>query len=245
MSFLIFKSFQKTMQHRIALKGADTKHKYDRSLCCCLPLSDVGSPQRALPRAGTIGLTIDSVPIRYSASFRSWLCTISQLRRSEKRRSNGKCCVQDARGKSARGILHGFGLKVGPTTSKSFALRVRELVAGHPTLTAVAEALLAAREALQTEFRTIERRLLAQARADARVRNLMSTPGVGTLVALTFAGTVTSRRTRSSARPIATIRFSRSSNCRCSSAHAASSASATITSVGCPSTHQLAMPPGR
>lgn len=91
---------------------------------------------------------------------------------------------------SARGILRGFGLKVGPTTPKTFPVRVRELVAGHPTLTAVAEALLAAREALQTEFRTIERRLLAQARADARVRNLMSTPGVGTLVALTFAAAI-------------------------------------------------------
>jgi transposase len=91
---------------------------------------------------------------------------------------------------SARGILRGFGLKVGPTTPKTFAVRVRELVAGHPTLTTVAEALLAARETLQTEFRTIERRLLAQARADARVRNLMSTPGVGTLVALTFTAAI-------------------------------------------------------
>lgn len=91
---------------------------------------------------------------------------------------------------SARGILRGFGLKVGPTTPKTFAARVRELVAGHPTLTVVAEALLAAREALQREFRTVERRLLVQARADERVRNLMSTPGVGALVALTFAAAI-------------------------------------------------------
>jgi transposase len=91
---------------------------------------------------------------------------------------------------SVRGILRGFGLKVGPTTPRTFAGRVRELVAGHPTLTAVAEALLAAREALQREFRAVERRLLAQARADARVRNLMTTPGVGALVALTFAAAI-------------------------------------------------------
>jgi transposase len=43
---------------------------------------------------------------------------------------------------SLRGVLRGFGLKVGPTTARSFAARIRELVEGHPTLTAVAEALL-------------------------------------------------------------------------------------------------------
>src|ERR687894_1314858 len=44
-----------------------------------------------------------------------------------------------------RGVLRGFGLKVGPTTPRSFAARIRELVEGHPTLTAVAGgALLAA-----------------------------------------------------------------------------------------------------
>ena len=44
-----------------------------------------------------------------------------------------------------RGVLRGFGLKVGPTTPKSFEARVRELVEGHPTLETVAEGLLAAR----------------------------------------------------------------------------------------------------
>jgi transposase len=33
-----------------------------------------------------------------------------------------------------RGILRGFGLKVGPTTSNCFAQRIDELVSGHPTL---------------------------------------------------------------------------------------------------------------
>ena len=46
---------------------------------------------------------------------------------------------------SLRGLLRGFGLKVGPTTSRSFAARIRELVEGHAILTAVADALLAAR----------------------------------------------------------------------------------------------------
>jgi hypothetical protein len=42
---------------------------------------------------------------------------------------------------SLRGILRGFGLKVGPTTSKRFARRIEELVAGHATLEVIAKAL--------------------------------------------------------------------------------------------------------
>src|SRR6202007_3174267 len=44
---------------------------------------------------------------------------------------------------SLRGILRGFGLKVGKTTSIRFAARVTELVSGHPSLEAIASALLA------------------------------------------------------------------------------------------------------
>jgi transposase len=89
-----------------------------------------------------------------------------------------------------RGVLRGFGLKVGPTTARSFPGRARELVAGHPTLTAVAEALLAAREALGEQLRGLEKRLRDQAREDERARLLMTTPGVGVIVALTFAAAV-------------------------------------------------------
>ena len=87
---------------------------------------------------------------------------------------------------SLRGVLRGFGLKVGPTTARGFAARVRELVEGHPALTAVAEALLAAREVLGTQLRGLERRLRDRAREDDRARLLMTTPGVGVIVALTY-----------------------------------------------------------
>src|ERR671917_140479 len=71
---------------------------------------------------------------------------------------------------SLRGVLRGFGLKVGPTTPRSFAARIRELVQGHATLTAVAEALLAARETLGVQLRGLEKRLRDQARGDQRAR---------------------------------------------------------------------------
>ena len=91
---------------------------------------------------------------------------------------------------SLRGVLRGFGLKVGPTTARSFPIRVRELVEGHPTLTAVAEALLAARDALGEQLRGLEKRLRDLAREDGRVRLLMTAPGVGAIVALTFVAAI-------------------------------------------------------
>jgi transposase len=91
---------------------------------------------------------------------------------------------------SLRGVLRGFGLKLGPTTARSFAGRIRELVGGHPTLTAVAEALLAARDVLGEQLRGLDKRLCKQAREDNRARLLMTTPGVGVIVALSFSAAV-------------------------------------------------------
>jgi transposase len=85
---------------------------------------------------------------------------------------------------SLRGVLRGFGLKVGPTTPRTFEGRVCELIAGHPTLSVVAEALLAARATLFAEWQKLEKRLRSLAREDRRVRLLMTAPGVGTIVAL-------------------------------------------------------------
>jgi transposase len=89
-----------------------------------------------------------------------------------------------------RGILRGFGLKVGKTTARSFAGRIEELVAGHPNLGAVAAALLAARAALLREFDAFERRVRILARSHAKARLLMTTPSVGPIVALTYASAI-------------------------------------------------------
>jgi transposase len=91
---------------------------------------------------------------------------------------------------SLRGILRGFGLKVGKTTRKRFAGRINELVAGHPTLAFVAEKMLSVREVLLREFTAFEKRVRTIARADARVRLLMSAPGVGAIVAATYVAAV-------------------------------------------------------
>src|SRR5947208_11594388 len=88
---------------------------------------------------------------------------------------------------SLRGILRGFGLKVGPTTPKRFAGRIQELVTGHPNLQAIADALLAVRAVLLREFNGFEQRVRIMARVDAKAELLMSTPAVGPIVALTYA----------------------------------------------------------
>ena len=41
-----------------------------------------------------------------------------------------------------RGLLRGFGLKVGKVSPLLFEVRIRELVAGHPSLEKIADALL-------------------------------------------------------------------------------------------------------
>jgi transposase len=91
---------------------------------------------------------------------------------------------------SLRGILRGFGLKVGKATERQFAGRIEELVAGHPDLQMIANALLAVRAVLQKEFAAFEKRTRKMAQTDARTRLLMSTPAVGPIVALTYASAV-------------------------------------------------------
>ena len=80
---------------------------------------------------------------------------------------------------SLRGILRGFGLKVGRTTKAGFASRIMELTEHHPALKAIAKALLAVHEVLLRELNGFEKQVRKLAKGDARVRLLMTAPGVG------------------------------------------------------------------
>lgn len=91
---------------------------------------------------------------------------------------------------SLRGILRGFGLKVGKTTEREFAGRIEELVSGHLHLEVIAQALLAVRAVLRKQFASFEKQTRKMARTDARARLLMSTPAVGPIVALTYASAI-------------------------------------------------------
>src|SRR5258708_29504551 len=91
---------------------------------------------------------------------------------------------------SIRGILRGFGLKVGQVTRKTFEARIRELVTGHTTLESIAEAMLPARATLKAQYEKLHKAVLAIVREDVVCRRLMTVPGVGHLVAVTFKSAV-------------------------------------------------------
>jgi transposase len=89
-----------------------------------------------------------------------------------------------------RGTLRNFGLKVGMVGKVRFEARIQELVENFPDLAVLVEPLLIARRALREQIVILHRRLLAIVRDDEMCRRLMTTPGVGPVVALTYCATV-------------------------------------------------------
>jgi transposase len=83
-----------------------------------------------------------------------------------------------------RGTLRNFGLKVGMAGKVRFEARIKELVENLPDLAALVEPLLIVRRALREQIVVLHRRLLAIVRDDEVCRRLMTTPGVGPVVAL-------------------------------------------------------------
>jgi transposase len=91
---------------------------------------------------------------------------------------------------SLRGLLRGFGLKVGKTTKRCFAVRINELAAGHPALEVIAKATLAVHAVLLREFNGLEKRVRAMSLLDPKAKLLMSTPAVGPIISLTYASAI-------------------------------------------------------
>jgi transposase len=89
-----------------------------------------------------------------------------------------------------RGTLRNFGLKVGMVGTVRFEGRVQELVETIPDLAVLVEPMLVVRRALREQIVILHRRLLAIVRDDEVCRRLMTIPGVGPVVALTYRATV-------------------------------------------------------
>jgi len=85
-----------------------------------------------------------------------------------------------------RGLLRNFGLVVGKVTAREFESRVRELADGDVALMAVIEPLLVVRRVLGEQFSALDDMVVRIARRDEVCRRLMTVPGVGPLVSLTF-----------------------------------------------------------
>jgi len=89
-----------------------------------------------------------------------------------------------------RATLRNFGLKVGMVGTVKFEARIRELVEKLPDLAVLVEPLLIVRRVLREQIGILHRRLLAIVRDDDVCRRLMSIPGVGPVVALTYRVTI-------------------------------------------------------
>ena len=89
-----------------------------------------------------------------------------------------------------RASLRNFGLKVGMIGTMKFEARIRELVERLPDLAVLVEPLLIVRRVIREQLGILHRRLLAIVRDDDVCRRLMTIPGVGPVVALTYRVTV-------------------------------------------------------
>ena len=100
-----------------------------------------------------------------------------------------------------RATLRNFGLKVGAVGTAKFEARIKELVEGLPDLAALVAPLLIVRRVLREQVGILHRRLLAIVRNEGSrfspesalrpfhhgmCRRLMTVPGVGPVVALTY-----------------------------------------------------------
>jgi transposase len=89
-----------------------------------------------------------------------------------------------------RGTLRNFGLKVGMVGAARFEARIRELIEDFPDVAVLVEPLLVVRRVLREQLGILHGRLLAVVRDDDVCRRLMTVPGVGPVVALTYRATV-------------------------------------------------------
>ena len=89
-----------------------------------------------------------------------------------------------------RGTLRNFGLKVGVVGASKFEARIKVLVEDLPDLAALVEPLLIVRRTLREQIGILHRRLLGIVRHDEVCRRLMTVPGVGPVVALTYRASV-------------------------------------------------------
>src|SRR5512137_264189 len=89
-----------------------------------------------------------------------------------------------------RGTLRNFGLKVGMAGTVKLEARIKELIGNLPDLALLVEPLLMVRRVLREQLVILHSRLLAIVRDDNVCRRLMTTPGVGPVVALTYRTTV-------------------------------------------------------
>lgn len=85
-----------------------------------------------------------------------------------------------------RGLLRGRGLCMKPGSRRNLIAALRALVQGDPALGEIFSPLLATLDVVEREIAGFDRRVLERAKGDEVCRLLMTRPGVGPIVALSF-----------------------------------------------------------
>ena len=91
---------------------------------------------------------------------------------------------------TVRGLLRGFGLRPPRLLRERWSGTVRQLITAHPMLIAAIDPILVARDGLGEELARLDKLVRDQARDDAVCRRLMTVPGVGAVVALSYVAAV-------------------------------------------------------
>ena len=89
-----------------------------------------------------------------------------------------------------RGITREDGIKLGTPSRKDFAARVREMAGAELELMAMLEPLLAVLASMIEELARLTKRVLDIVKKEDTCRQLMTTPGIGPINALTFRATI-------------------------------------------------------
>lgn len=91
---------------------------------------------------------------------------------------------------SVRGLLRGFGLRIPKGARGRFGGLVRDLIDGNSVLSEGITPLLIARDAMAVEFAKLDRLVRNLSGQDDVCRRLMTVPGVGAVIALTFRAAI-------------------------------------------------------
>ena len=91
---------------------------------------------------------------------------------------------------SVWGLLRGFGLRVPKGARGRFCDLVRDLIDGNPVLEAAISPLLDARGAVANEFAKLDSLVRDRAGHDTVCHRLMTVPGVGAVIAMTFRAAI-------------------------------------------------------
>lgn len=91
---------------------------------------------------------------------------------------------------SVRGMMRNFGYKVGAVSKAGWDGRIREMIEADPSMRVMVEPLLACRRTLREQYAVLHREAYQIARNDEICRRLMTCPGVGPIVALTFKSAI-------------------------------------------------------